>query len=328
MTLEELKTKKIGVLMGGISSEREISLKTGGAVLKALLAKDYHASGIDVGRSIATHLAEQKVEVAFIALHGPWGEDGTIQGLLEMMGIPYTGSGVMASALAMNKVMAKKIFSSHKLPTPECQVVPCGYDSVEIALGLPLVAKPVCGGSTIGISIVKSQDELRAALAKAAEHDQEIFVEQYIEGRDITVGILNGEPLPVIEIVPKSGFYDFEAKYAPGKTDYVVPARVPDAITENAQKLGVAAYHALQCAGAARVDFRMDEQGMLTILEVNTIPGLMEKSLLPMAAAEAGIDFSTLTERILFAARLHSSSKQPSGARQEASLRAGSGISN
>jgi D-alanine-D-alanine ligase len=325
--LEELKTKKIGVLMGGISPEREISLKTGGAVLKALLAKGYHASGIDVARSIATHLAEQKIEVAFIALHGPWGEDGTIQGLLEMIGIPYTGSGVMASALAMDKVMAKKIFSYHKLPTPEFQTVPRGYESVSIGLGLPLVAKPVCGGSTIGISIVKSQDELRGALETAAEYDEEIFVEQYVDGRDITVGVLNGEHLPVIEIVPKSGFYDFEAKYAPGKTDYVVPARVPDETRENAQKLGVAAYHALQCAGAARVDFRMDQQGMLAILEVNTIPGLTERSLLPMAAAEAGIDFPALTERILLAARLHVSSKHLSSAQEEGSLKAGS-VSN
>jgi len=315
--------------MGGFSSEREISLKTGKAVLGSLLAKDYHACGIDVSRAIAAHLSAEKIEVAFIALHGPWGEDGTIQGLLEMMGIPYTGSGLMASALAMNKIMAKKVFSYHKLPTPEFQVVPRGYDSGEIAFGLPLVVKPVCGGSTIGISIVKCRDELRDALTKAAACDEEIFVERYVDGRDITVGILAGEYLPVIEIVPKSGFYDFEAKYSPGKTDYVVPARVPNEIAENAQKLALEAYHALQCAGAARVDFRMDQQGKLTILEVNTIPGLTERSLLPMAAAKAGIDFSALTERILLAARLHSSSKQQSNAWREASPRSESfGIGN
>jgi len=328
MTLEELQKKKIGVLMGGISPEREISLKSGKAVLRALLAKGYHACSIDVNRAVAADLSAQKIEVAFIALHGPWGEDGTIQGLLELMGIPYTGSGVLASALAMNKIMAKKIFCFHKLPTPEFQVVPSGYDGAKIALRLPLVAKPVCGGSTIGISIVESRNELRNALTKAAAFDQEIFVEHYVEGRDITVGILAGEQLPVIEIVPKSGFYDFEAKYSPGKTDYVVPARVPDKISKNAQDLALEAYHALHCAGAARVDFRMDQQGMLTILEVNTIPGLTETSLLPMAAAEAGIDFSALSETILLAACLHSSSKPQTNVRGEGSLRSESGSGN
>jgi D-alanine-D-alanine ligase len=316
----KFKKKRIGVLMGGISPEREISLKTGRAVLKSLLAQDYHAIGLDAGRSIAARLTEEKVGVAFVALHGPWGEDGTIQGLLEMMGIPYTGSGVLASALAMNKTMAKKVFSYHELPTPEFQIVPCGHDSMKIGISLPLVAKPVCGGSTIGISIVNSEGELRDALAKAAEYDQEIFVEHYVEGRDLTVGVLNGEHLPVIEIVPKSGFYDFEAKYSPGKTAYVVPARVPDDVTEKAQNLAVAAYRALACAGAARVDFRMDRHGMLTILEVNTIPGLTERSLLPMAAAESGIDFSALTERMLLAASLHSSAKQRSSEGLEACL--------
>lgn len=328
MTLEALKTRKIGVLMGGISPERAISLKSGRAVLKALSAKAYHVCGIDVSRSIAADLSAQKVEVAFIALHGPWGEDGTIQGLLEMMGIPYTGSGVMASSLAMNKIMAKKLFFYHKLPTPEFQMVPSGYDRVKLALGPPLVAKPVCGGSTMGISIVKSEDELQDALARAAAYDQEIFVEQYIDGRDLTVGILNGQHLPVIEILPKSGFYDFEAKYSPGKSDYVIPARVSDEITKNAQNLALEAYHALHCAGAARVDFRMDQQEALTILEVNTIPGLTERSLLPMAAAEAGIDFSALTESMLRAARLHSSSKQQNNPHQETSLRAGSYTGN
>jgi D-alanine-D-alanine ligase len=325
MTVQDLKRKKIGVLMGGISPERDISLKTGGAVLKALLAKGYDAIGIDVDHSIAARLTEENIEIAFIALHGPWGEDGTIQGLLEMMGIPYTGSGVLASALAMNKIVAKKVFAYHELPTPEFQIVPPDHKNVVIALDFPLVAKPVCGGSTIGISIVESADALRGALIKASEYDQEIFIEQYVDGRDLTVGVLNGEHLPVIEIVPVSGFYDFEAKYSPGKTDYIVPARVSDELTGRAQKLAVAAYRVLHCSGAARVDFRLNKQEALSILEVNTIPGLTESSLLPMAAAKANMDFSTLTERILAAAQLHNSSKHRGRGRQESALAMGSG---
>jgi len=305
MTREELKRKRIGVLMGGLSPEREISLKTGRAILSSLLEKGYQALGIEVDRSIATHLLKEKIEVAFIALHGPWGEDGSIQGLLEIMAIPYTGSGVLASALAMNKIMAKKIFYYHQLPTPQFQVISYGYELFEVAMDPPLVVKPACGGSTIGTSIVKSRNELEEALKKAAEYDQETLVERYVDGKDITVGILNGKHLPVVEIVPKSGFYDYDSKYTPGKTEYIVPARLPQEIAEKAQKLGVAACRALQCSGAVRVDFRLDRKGNLMILEVNTIPGLTETSLLPMAAVEAGIDFPTLTERMILSARLN-----------------------
>jgi len=309
MTREELKKKRIGVLMGGPSPERKISLKTGKAVLKGLLAKGYQALGIEVDRSLATSLLKKKIEVAFVALHGPWGEDGSMQGLLEMLGIPYTGSGVLSSALAMNKVMAKKIFHYHNLPTPKFQVINYEDSLSEVTINPPLVVKPASGGSTIGTTIVKSKKEIEEALKKAAEYDQEILVEKYIEGRDITVGILDGKHLPVIEIVPKSGFYDYEAKYVPGKSEYIVPARLPSEITKKANKLGEAAYRVLKCSGAARVDFRLDKKGRLLILEVNTIPGLTETSLLPMAAVEAGIDFPTLIERILLSARLHIGSK-------------------
>ena len=304
MTKEELKKKKIGVLMGGLSSEREISLKTGRAILKGLMEKKYQAVGIEVDRDIPVRLLEGKIEVAFIALHGSWGEDGTVQGLLELMGIPYTGSGVLASALAMNKVMAKKIFLYHYLPTPEFQVVLYGTHTT-VSMAPPLVVKPVCGGSTIGTSIVMSQAEIGEALHKAAFYGGEILVEEYIEGTDVTVGILNGEPLPVIQIVPKSGFYDYTSKYTPGKTEYIIPAPLSHHTTQQAQMLGVAAYRALECMGAARVDFRLDQKGELLILEVNTIPGLTETSLLPMAAAQMGIDFPSLTERILLSARLY-----------------------
>ena len=308
MTREKLKKKKIGVLMGGLSPEREISLKTGQAILKGLSEKDFQAIGIDVDREIPARLVEERIEVAFIALHGPWGEDGTIQGLLEVMGIPYTGSGVLASALAMNKAMAKKIFLYHRLPTPEFQVVVSGTRST-VSIAPPLVVKPVCGGSTIGTSIVKSEKEIDDALQRAAYYGEEILLEQYVEGVDITVGVLNGEPLPVIQIVPKSGFYDYASKYTLGKTEYLIPAPLPETITKNAQDLGVAAYQALGCRGAARVDFRLGEHGALTILEVNTIPGFTETSLLPMAAARVGIDFPSLAERVLLSARLYIDAK-------------------
>jgi D-alanine-D-alanine ligase len=304
MNKKVLKKKKIGVLMGGLSPEREISLKTGKAILKGLLEKDFQAVGIDVDRDIPVRLAEEKIEVAFIALHGPWGEDGTIQGLLEIMGIPYTGSSVLASALAMNKVMAKKIFLYHRLPTPEFQIVVSGTRST-ISIAPPLVVKPVCGGSTIGTSIVRSEKDIDEALQRAAYYGEEILVEKYVEGVDITVGVLNGEPLPVIQILPKSGFYDYASKYTPGKTEYLIPAPLPETITKRAQDLGVAAYQALECTGAARVDLLLSEQGELTILEINTIPGFTETSLLPMAAARIGIDFPSLTEQILLSARLY-----------------------
>ncbi|MCD6353414.1 MAG: D-alanine--D-alanine ligase [Proteobacteria bacterium] len=305
MTREELKRKKIGVLRGGLSPEREIAFKTGQAVLNALLKKNYQAVGIDVDRFITERLLEEKIDTAFIALHGSWGEDGSIQGLLEMTGTPYTGSGVLASALAMNKVMAKKIFCYHQIPTPEFQVLSYRCNVSEITMELPLIVKPVCGGSTIGTTIATSRNELEEALKSAAGYDQEILVERYVKGVDITVGIINGEPLPVIEIVPESGFYDYTSKYTPGKTEYIIPARLSQERAESAQKMGVTAYQALQCAGAARVDFWMDKKGNLAILEVNTIPGLTETSLLPLAAAEAGIDFPTLIERMLLLARLH-----------------------
>lgn len=305
MTSEELKRKRIGVLMGGFSPEKEISFKTGKAILRALLEKNYQVLSIEVDGSLAEQLLKENIEIAFIALHGPLGEDGSVQGLLEVMGIPYTGSCVLASALAMNKIMAKKIFCYHQLPTPQFQTIFYGSDLAMVTLPLPVVVKPACGGSTIGTSIVSSPSELDAALREAAQYDQELLIEEYIDGVDITVGVLNGEYLPPIEIVPKSGFYSYESKYTPGKTEYIIPARLSQETTEKAQTLGLTAYRALQCSGAARVDFRADRHGNLTILEVNTIPGLTEMSLLPMAAAHTGIDFPTLVEKILLSAQLH-----------------------
>lgn len=298
--------------MGGLSAEREISLKTGNAIFTILQEGGYQAVKLVVDRAIAAALLKERIEVAFIALHGPWGEDGAVQGLLEMMGIPYTGSSVLASALAMHKVMAKKVFGYHNLPTPAFEVVRSGDALPAVNLAPPVVVKPVCGGSTIGTTIVHRREDLEEALRVAAEYEPDILIEQFVDGVDITVGVLNGNPLPVVEMVPKSGFYDYRSKYTQGATEYIVPARLSAETTARAQGLAVAAYQALQCAGAARVDFRLDGSGGLSILEVNTIPGLTATSLLPMAAAQAGIDFPSLLEQMLGAARLFITAKEMS----------------
>jgi len=301
MTLQGLKTKKIAVLMGGPSAEREVSLRTGQAVLKALLAGGFRAVEIDAGRDLPERLTAVGAEVAFVALHGRFGEDGTVQGLLEVMGIPYTGSGVLASSLAMDKIATKKILLQHELPTPAYVALRKGEDVREFLAQcrhFPLVVKPSREGSTIGISIVRDPADLPAALEEAFRHDREVLVEDYIPGQELTVGVLDGEPLPIIEIVPQGGFYDYQAKYTAGRTEYLLPARLDAAVYERLQQAAVAAFRALNCAGAARVDFRLKEREFFC-LEVNTIPGMTETSLLPKAAASAGIDFGALVQRIL-----------------------------
>ncbi|MBP1708503.1 MAG: D-alanine--D-alanine ligase [Deltaproteobacteria bacterium] len=308
MMEQPLKRKKIGVLMGGLSREREISLKTGKAILKALPAKGYAACGIDVGQDIAEVLVKKKIDSAFLALHGKFGEDGTIQGMLELMRIPYTGSGVLASALALHKIMAKKVFHYEKIPTPFFQV----FERSEIekgplknlSLSMPVMVKPAAEGSTIGVSIVRKDEELLPALKKAAKHDEEILVEEFMKGKEITVGILEDLPLPVIEIVPKSGFYDYHSKYTKGETEYILPAQIPREKYLTAQELSLRAFKALGCSGYARVDLMLDEKDNPYVLEVNTLPGMTETSLLPKAALYAGIAFEELTERILLGASL------------------------
>lgn len=306
MTRDELKMKKIAVLMGGLSAEREISLRTGRAVLAALQENGYNAVGIDAGRDLPVRLAEEKIEVAFIALHGRFGEDGTVQGLLEMLGIPYTGSGVMASAVAMDKVTAKKILLHHELPTPAFKVFCRGDDKEAFTARcrhFPLVVKPAREGSTIGVSIVRDADELRAGIDSALSHDDMVLIEDFIKGLEVTVGVLDGEALPVIQVVPKGGFYDFQAKYTAGQTEYLVPAPLEGALYERLQQVAVAAFRALGCAGAARVDFMVREREFFC-LEVNTIPGMTETSLLPKAARHDGISFGELAQRILEGAAL------------------------
>jgi D-alanine-D-alanine ligase len=303
-----LKKKRIAVMMGGLSREREISLKTGKAILKALSEKGYSVIPLDVGNGIAEKLVKEKIECAFLALHGRFGEDGTIQGMLELMRIPYTGSGVLASALAMHKIMSKKFFLCEKIPTPGFEV----FQREEIKkdlpkktfLPFPVVVKPAREGSTIGVSIVREEEAFGPALKKAGEYDEEILVEEFMKGKEITVGILEDIPLPVIEIVPKSGFYDYYAKYTKGETQYILPARIPREKYLSAQEISLNAFQRLGCSGVARVDLMTDENEDPFVIDVNTMPGMTETSLLPKAALYAGIPFTDLVERILLGASL------------------------
>ena len=303
MTVEELATKKIGVLMGGLSAEREVSLKSGAAVLAALQAQGYRAVGIDAGRDLSERLSAEGVEVAFIALHGRFGEDGSVQGLLELMGIPYTGSGVLASALAMNKVYSKLVFRAAGLTIAPYQVLRAG-EKLALSFALPVVVKPSQEGSSVGVSIVKESASMDAALAEAFSYDSEILVERFIDGREVQVGILDGQALGAIEIVPKGEFYDFEAKYTPGMADHILPARLPAAIYADVLRAGELAHATLGCQSYSRVDFLVTGAGECYILEVNTLPGMTDLSLFPEIARGAGIEFPQLIERILLAASL------------------------
>jgi D-alanine-D-alanine ligase len=291
--------KRVGVVMGGRSHEREISLKTGRAILKALEEGGYQAVGIEVSADIVSRLSAVEIAVAFIALHGRWGEDGTVQGLLELLRIPYTGSGVLASALAMNKIKAKEIFRYHGIPTPEFITLPEGKEVAEPPFPPPWVVKPASEGSTIGIDIVMDRAGLAGAVSRARGYDQEVLVERFMSGKELTVGILKGEPLPVIEIAPKQGFYDYQAKYTPGMTEYLCPARITDEQRDQVQHWGLAAYHALGCSGCARTDLFLNGKGEVFVIEVNTVPGMTETSLVPKAAAHVGISFNRLVEIIL-----------------------------
>jgi D-alanine-D-alanine ligase len=303
--------KRIAVLMGGMSSERDISLKTGNAILGALQRRGYDAVGLDADRNIAENMKARSIDIAFIALHGAFGEDGTVQGLLEILGIAYTGSGVLASAVSINKVITKKMLAYHGLPTPAFQIVPAAGGDVDaavksITMSVPFVVKPPEEGSTIGISIVTSTAHIGEAVKRAAQYDSQLLIEEFIKGRELTAAVLNGQPLPLVEIVAKDGFYDYEAKYhSQGTTRYVVAPEIGAGLTLRIQKLAVEAYSVLGCSGAARVDFLLAADGLPFILEINTIPGMTETSLLPKAAGHAGIDFESLVEKILWSARLH-----------------------
>ncbi len=303
---KEMSAKTIGVLFGGLSAEREISLKTGRAALQALQQLGYRAVAIDVNQNLPQQLEQAGIEIAFIALHGRFGEDGRVQGLLEMLQIPYTGSGVLASSIAIDKVVTKQMLIYHDIPTPKFDFMRVG-DSVDVLLercsSLPLVVKPSREGSTIGITIARSGEALRSGVELAANLDGTVLVEEFIEGSELTVSVLNGKALPVIKIVPKSGFYDYQAKYNSADTEYLLPAPIDENIYQLVQQAAVKACRVLGCRGAARVDFMLREDGFYCI-EVNTIPGMTATSLLPKAAQAAGVDFPQLVEMILLDADL------------------------
>jgi len=292
--------------MGGLSAEREVSLNSGAAVHKALLAKGYNAVAIDVGRDLAARLEDEGVEVAFICLHGRFGEDGAVQGLLELAGIPYTGSGVLASALAMDKVFAKKIFAASGLTITPYVVFTKGDapEASALPFALPIVVKPSREGSSVGVSIVKTASGLSDALANAFRYDREILVEKYVKGREIQVGIVDGKAIGAIEIVPKNEFYDFEAKYTDGMATHIMPAELPKDQYADLLILGERAHSALGCSGYSRVDFIVTEGKEAYLLEVNTLPGMTALSLLPEIAQHAGLAFPELVERILSSAAL------------------------
>jgi D-alanine-D-alanine ligase len=298
---------KIAVLMGGLSAEREVSLKSGAAVHQALVAQGFNAVAVDVGRDLPQVLLRAGVEAAFIALHGRYGEDGCVQGLLELLQIPYTGSGVLASALAMHKLYSKQTFAASGILTAPFHSFRRGeqVDLSELSFGLPLVVKPEQEGSSVGISIVKEERELTAALELAFRHDEEILVEQYIKGQEVQVGILDDRPIGAIEIVPRNEFYDYEAKYTNGMAEHIFPARLAPELYEKAQQVGLKAHQCLGCSGYSRVDLLVTPDGECFVLEVNTLPGMTELSLLPEIAAKgAGLSFETLVKRIIESASL------------------------
>lgn len=302
-----MNNKRIGVLMGGLSAEREVSLKSGMAVHQALLKLGYDSTAIDVRHNVAAVLQEERIEAAFVALHGRYGEDGCIQGLLELMQIPYTGSGVLASALAMHKLYSKQAFAAAGLTITPYVAVQRGerVDAAQLPFGLPVVVKPVQEGSSVGVSIVKTADGLQAALDEAFRYDATVLVEQFVKGQEVQVGILNDQAIGAIEIIPKKEFYDFEAKYTDGMAEHVFPARLSPELYEKVQQQGVLAHRSLGCSGYSRVDFLVTEAGDCYLLEVNTLPGMTALSLLPEIAQKgAGLDFEALVERIVASAAL------------------------
>lgn len=302
-----MKSKKIGVLCGGFSAEREVSLKSGTAVQQALKTQGFNSVLIDVGHNLPEILKLEKVEIAFIALHGRYGEDGCVQGLLELMQIPYTGSGVLASALAMHKLYSKQAFAASGILTApfRCYMRGEAVDLEKLPFGFPLVVKPVQEGSSVGISIVKEEHQLAAALEMAFKYDDEVLLEQYIKGQEVQVGILDDAPIGAIEIVPKNEFYDFEAKYTDGMAEHIFPARLDSSLYEKALLIGLSAHRALGCKGYSRVDLLVTTSADCYVLEVNTLPGMTALSLLPEIALKgAGLSFESLVVKIIEAASL------------------------
>ena len=301
--------RRVAVVMGGLSAEREVSLNTGAGVLAALLERSWDAVAIDwaPGTSLAQLLEASRAHVVWNALHGTYGEDGAVQGLCACLQIPCTGSGILASALAMDKVMSKRIFESNGLPTPRWRLLPhdpgpgaSPGDAAALAdWPLPYVVKPANEGSSVGVTIVDTPDQRDPALALARTFHGPVIVEEYIAGTEVFVGILNDRVLGSVEVRPATRFYDYEAKYKRTDTQYLIPPELPARVIERTQDIALAAYRALGCTGHARPDLRISAAGEPFVLEVNTLPGLTKTSLLPKIARSVGIDYPTLCEHIL-----------------------------
>ena len=325
-------TLRIAVLMGGTSAERDVSLASGIRITEALRKCGHEVVAVDTVSGLLTAADEQRLlaggvvktippdtkalvrmnaamqgtlrtlpnaDVLFLALHGGQGEDGTLQALLDLTGVPYTGSGHLASALAMDKDLSKHLFRAAGVPTADWLMAPATAEQVEATLGFPVIVKPSKQGSTVGLSIVRTRAELQPAVDEAFVHDDEVMIEQFIAGRELTVGVLGDETLPVGEIIPKHEIYDYECKYTPGMAVEEFPARLTDDETKTVQSLARKAFVALKLRGYARIDFRMSPDGTFYCLEANTLPGMTQTSLIPQAAAAAGISFPELCDRIV-----------------------------
>ena len=300
--------KTVAVLYGGRSSEREVSLKTGAAIADALRQKGHAVALIDVDVDAPARLRECGAAAAFVALHGRWGEDGCVQGLLESMAIPYTGSGVLASAVGMDKVLCKLIFKNLGLAVTDYRVFAperaANIHGADVPFSLPVVVKPACEGSSVGVTLVKDASQLGAACREAARWKGDVIVERYVKGKEVQVAVLDGKALGVIEIVPANEFYDYAAKYTAGTTQYFYPARISDGEQKKLMAEAEKAHHGLGCAGVTRTDFILAPDGTAYILEVNTLPGMTATSLVPKIAAGLGIAFPELCDRLLEGAAL------------------------
>jgi D-alanine-D-alanine ligase len=301
---------RVAVLKGGRSLERQVSLRSGARVEDALERLGHDVVALDVNHDLISRLRDAAPDVAFIAMHGRDGEDGTVQELLEILDIPYTGSGVLACVRATDKVLAKHLMIEAGIPTPEFFAfsetafrelgAADALPAIEERLDFPIVVKPSSQGSALGIKFARNAADVPAALVAAFSYDSRVLLERHVDGRDLAVSILDGEPLPVVEAVPTGdGFYDFEARYEIGRTEFVCPAELPDGVTEQAQELALRTYRLLGCSAFGRIDLMLGSDGELTVLEANPIPGLTETSLLPQAAEAAGISFDELVGRIV-----------------------------
>ena len=312
--IESFRGVRIAVLMGGLSAERDVSLKTGAGVLAGLQELGYDAIGVDwrPGTNLATALADAGAGVVWNALHGTYGEDGAVQGLCVCLGLRCTGSGILASALAMDKVASKRIFESHGIPTPRWRLLPAAGEGPSdgsdgpAALAdwpVPMVVKPADEGSSVGVSVVDDRAQIADAVALARRHHGPVLVEEYIAGTEVFVGVVDGEVLGSVEVRPATRFYDYEAKYLRNDTQYLLPPELAPDVLAACERHALAAYQALGCSGHSRPDLRIDRAGNAFVLEVNTLPGMTATSLLPKIAKRAGLSYPALCERILSSAR-------------------------